>query len=146
MISKKYTYKEDPVSATEQVLYKLIATLMTIRKFQKISMPKLQVYLWGLKNDGNKQVLIQWKKSQKITGAPWMEENDVPQLITQCITNHYVRIETNKSGTVSYKLDYASTPVLQAVKGTDIERLITSDLDEIGKITDKALTNIEFDF
>lgn len=146
MISKIYTYRKNPVAANELILYRFLAAMITIRKFKKLSLPKLQVYLWGLKNDENKQTLIAWKKQQKITNAPWMIDDDVQQIITQSICNRYVKAEQNKSGSVSYTLDFAATTLLQEIKNSDIERYIMQDLDEIGNLTDKMLFNITFDF
>lgn len=146
MISKIYTYKESPVAANEMVLYRFLATMLTIRKFKAITLPKLQVYLWGLKSEDNKHKLMAWKRACKISNAPWLIDDDTPQILAQCICNHYVRVEQNKSGKVSYALDYPATQLLQEVGGSEIENYITSDLDEIGGITDKLLNNVVFDF
>lgn len=146
MINTIYTYKESPVSANEQVLYRFLATLLTIRRFKKITLSKLQVYLWGLKNEDNKQALVNWKKEERISNAPWLDDDDTAQIITQCICNHYVRVEQNKSGKVSYKLDYAATQLFREVGGSEIEKYITNDLDEIGGLTNKLLNNVVFDF
>lgn len=146
MISKIYTYKESPVAANEMVLYRFLAAMFTIRKFKTITLPKLQVYLWGLKSEENKHKLMSWKKECMITNAPWLFDDDTLQIITQCICNHYVKEEQNKSGKVSYVLDYASTQLFQEVGGSEIEDFITNDLDEIGGITDKLLNNVVFDF
>lgn len=146
MINKVYTYKESPVAANELILYRFLAAMLTIRKFKEITLPKLQVYLWGLKNEDNKNKLVSWKKECKITNAPWLIDDDTPQLITQCICNHYIKEEQNKSGKVTYVLDYASTQLFQKVSGSEIEGYITSDLDDIGSITDKLLNNTVFDF
>ncbi len=146
MISKIYTYKERPLSANELVLYRFLATMWTIRKFKAITMPKLQVYLWGLKSEENKQTLMAWKRKNRITNAPWLIDDDTPQIILQCICNHYVKVEQNKSGKVSYVLDHASAHLFHELSGSEIEGFINKDLDEIGKITDKLLNNIFFDF
>lgn len=146
MISKIYTYKESPVAANEMVLYRFLATMFTIRKFKKITLPKLQVYLWGLMSEENKQKLILWKKKSMITNAPWLIDDDTLQIITQCVCNHYVKENQNKSGTVYYVLDYASSLLFQEIGGSEIEDYITSDLDEIGGITDNLLNNVVFDF
>lgn len=146
MISKIYTYKESPVAANEMVLYRFLAAMYTIRKFKTMTLSKLQVYLWGLKSEENKHKLMSWKKERMITNAPLLIDDDTLQIITQCICNHYVKEEQNKSGKVSYVLDYASTQLFQEVSGSEIEDYIISDLDEIGGITDKLLNNVAFDF
>lgn len=146
MISKIYTYKEKPVSANELVLYRFLATMFTIRKFKKITLPKLQVYLWGLKSEENKHAVMKWKKEGRITNAPWLMDDDTPQLISQCICNHYVQMDLNKSGKVSYVLDYAATQIFQEMRGTEIEGYITSDLEDMGPLTDTMLASIVFDF
>lgn len=146
MISKVYTYKERPVAANEMVLYRFLAMMLTIRKFKAITLPKLQVYLWGLKSEDNKHTLMTWKKENKITNAPWFIDDDTHQIVTQCICNHYIKEEQNKSGKVAYVLDYASTQLFQEVQGSEIEDYITNDLDDIGGITDNLLNNIIFDF
>ena len=120
--------------------------MFTIRKFKKITLPKLQVYLWGLKSEENKHAVMKWKKEGKITNAPWLMDDDTPQLISQCICNHYVQMDLNKSGKVSYVLDYAATQIFQEMSGTEIEGYITSDLEDMGPLTDTMLASIVFDF
>ncbi len=146
MISKVYTYRESPAPANEMVLYRFLAAMMTIRRFKSISMPKLQVYLWGLRSIDNKQALLNWKKENRITNTPWLIDDDTPQILTQCICNHFVKAEQSQSGKVAYVLDYEATHFFQEVQGSEIESYIMSDLDEIGVLTDKLLNNMVFDF
>lgn len=57
MITKIFTPKPNPIWTTSTSLYKLVAIMLIVKKFKSISIPKLQVYTWGLQNDENKQML-----------------------------------------------------------------------------------------
>ena len=82
----------------------------------------------------------------KITEAPWILDNDIVQVVTQCLCNHYIKVEMNKSGKISYALDFESSDLLQAISDTDLVKEIKVELETIGGLTDKVLEHLEFDF
>lgn len=146
MIESVYTKHIYPISAGETALFKTLVVILTIQKFGEVTLPKLQMYLWSLKNEDNRKKLIALRKSKRITEAPWILENDVVQVVTQCLCNHLIKVEMNKSGKISYALDFESSEFLQAITDTDLVKDIRDELDGIGGLTDKLLEQLEFDF
>lgn len=146
MITKIFTPKPNPIWTTSTSLYKLVAIMLIVKKFKSISIPKLQVYTWGLQNDENKQMLKLWKLQNKLTEAPWLLEDDVIPIVSQCIYNHFLKIETNRSKKVSVVLDFSANIFFQEIKDVELVNELNSCLNEIDKLTDKMLENIEFDF
>jgi len=102
--------------------------------------------MWGLQYRENLQKLKMWKIQNKVTEAPWLLENDIIPIISQCISNHFLKIETNKSKKVTVALDSAANDFLQAINEVELVQELNDCLNEIGKLTDKMLENIEFDF
>lgn len=146
MIETVYTKHIYPTSAGETALFKTIVVMLVIQRFGVVTLPKLQMYLWSLKNEENRNKLIAFRKSKKITEAPWILENDIVQVVTQCLCNHYIKVEMNKSGKISYALDFESSNLLQAISDTDLVKEIKVELETIGGLTDKVLEHLEFDF
>ena len=48
MITKIFTPKENLIVTTSTPLYKLVAIILIVNKFNAVSVSKLQVYMWGL--------------------------------------------------------------------------------------------------
>lgn len=146
MIETIYTKHIYPTYAGETALFKTIVVMLVIQRFGVVTLPKLQMYLWSLKNEENRNKLIALRKSMKITEAPWILDNDLVQVVTQCLCNHYIKVEMNKSGKISYALDFESSDLLQAISDTDLVKEIKVELETIGGLTDKVLEHLEFDF
>lgn len=146
MIETIYTKHIFPTSAGETALFKTIVVILAIQRYGIVSLPKLQMYLWSLKNENNRNKLIMLRKCKRITEAPWILENDVVQVVTQCLLNHFIKIEMNKSGKISYVLDSESSEFLNAISDTDLVKDIRDELETIGGLTDKVLEQLEFAF
>lgn len=146
MITKIFTPKPSPIRTVSTSLYKIVAIMLIIKRFENLSIPKLQVYMWGLQYRENLQKLKMWKIQNKVTEAPWLLEDDIIPIISQCISNHFLKIETNKSKKVTVALDSAANDFLQAINEVELVQELNDCLNEIGKLTDKMLENIEFDF
>lgn len=146
MITKIFTPKPNPIRTISTSLYKLVAIMLIANKFDNLSIPKLQVYMWGLQYEENRQKLKTWKVQDRITEAPWLLEDDIIPIIFQCISNHFLKIETNNSKKVSIVLDFAANDFLQAIEGLELVDELNDYLNDIGKLTDKILEKIKFDF
>jgi hypothetical protein len=146
MITKIYTPKSVPIQSTSTSLYKLVAILLTVKKLKKITISKLQVYIWGMQYEENKNNLICWKEQHYITDTPWLIDNNIIAIISQCIANHYLTTETNKGGKVFIRLDCGATTFLNQIAGLELTKELDGYLSEIGNLTDIMLENIEFDF
>lgn len=74
MITKIFTPKENLIVTTSTPLYKLVAIILIVNKFNAVSVSKLQVYMWGLQNKENQKKLRIWKEQDRVTEVPWMLE------------------------------------------------------------------------
>lgn len=146
MIEKIFIAKSCPIYSTSTSIYKLVAILLILKKINRVTIGKLQIYLWGLENDTNRKQLKHWKNNSRITNAPYLMDEDIMPIISQCISNHFVKIETNKSGKTFFLLDCGATHFLNQILNLELTSELNSHLDEIGKITDTLLDNLEFDF
>ncbi|WP_277638471.1 hypothetical protein [Bacteroides graminisolvens] len=146
MIEKVFTAKSYPIYSSATSLYKLVAILLILKKMNKVTIGKLQVYLWGLENEVNLNQLKRWKVEKRITDAPWLTEEDFMPIVSQCISNHFVKVETNKSQKTSLLLDLGAETFLRQISDLELTAELNASLEEIGKITDTLLDNIEFDF
>lgn len=92
------------VLSTSTMQFKLAAIMLIVQYYEKISIPKLQVCLWGVQLDENLQMILVWKKDKKISNAPWIADEDIIPLVMQCVNNHLLKLETKKDK-VSVVLD-----------------------------------------
>lgn len=146
MITKIFTPKENLIVTTSTPLYKLVAIILIVNKFNAISVSKLQVYMWGLQNKENQKKLKIWKEQDRVTEVPWVLEDDIMPIISQCIDNHFLKLETNKSKKVVVSLGLNANHFLQEIEKLELVNELNNSLTYIGKLTDKMLENIEFDF
>ncbi len=145
MIQRVYTSKASVVMATLTMQFKLVAIMLIVQYYKKITMPKLQVCLWGVQFDENLQMILAWKKEKRISNAPWMADEDITPLVMQCVSNHLLKLEI-KNYKVSVVLDINANNFISEITNTDISIKIDADLKQMGKLPDTLLKNIEFDF
>lgn len=145
MIQRVYTSKASVVMATLTMQFKLVAIMLIVQYYKKITMSKLQVCLWGVQFDENLQMILAWKKEKRISNAPWMADEDITPLVMQCVSNHLLKLEI-KNYKVSVVLDINANNFISEITNTDISIKIDADLKQMGKLPDTLLKNIEFDF
>lgn len=146
MITKIFTPKENLIVTTSTPLYKLVAIILIVNKFNAISVSKLQVYMWGLQNKENQEKLRIWKEQNRVTEVPWGLEDDIMPIISQCIDNNFLKLETNKSKKVVVSLGLNANHFIQEIKKLELVNELNNSLTYIGKLSDNMLENIEFDF
>lgn len=86
MIVRKYTDIENPVDTAYTQQFKILAIMLIVADYKKISITKLQTCLWGVQSEENLLDMITWKKSQKVSNAPLVFGEDITPLIMQCIS------------------------------------------------------------
>lgn len=145
MINRIYTQKSRAVQSTSTCLFKLVAIMLIVEKYRKISISKLQVCLWGIQSKDNLEMISIWKKEQKITNAPWIVDNDITPLIMQCICNKLLKTEI-KASKVSVMFDVKADRFINDLRNIDFCQSITEALNNMGNITDSLINNVEFDF
>lgn len=145
MIQRVYTPRASVVLSTSTMQFKLVAIMLIVQYYKKISIPKLQVCLWGVQFDENLQMILAWKKEKRISNAPWMADEDITPLVMQCVSNHLLKLEI-KNYKVSVVLDINANNFISEITNTDISIKIDADLKQMGKLPDTLLKNIEFDF
>lgn len=145
MINRIYTQKSRAVQSTSTCLFKLVAIMLIVKKYRKISISKLQVCLWGIQSKDNLEMISIWKKEEKITNAPWIVDNDITPLIMQCICNKLLKTET-KASKVSVMFDVKADRFINDLRNIDFCQSITEALNNMGNITDSLINNVEFDF
>lgn len=133
------------VSSVSTDLFKLIAVILIVKEFTKISLTKLQIYIWGVQDEDNAKALRHWREEGRITNAPWVAEDDIAPIVMTCIANNLLRSERN-SNKVSVMLDYKADGFISRVKDLELSREIIDSLKSIGNLTDKQVNNLEFDF
>lgn len=146
MIVRKYTDIEDPVDTAYTQQFKILAIMLIVADYKKISITKLQTCLWGVQSEENLLDMITWKKSHKVSNAPLVFGEDITPLIMQCISNKLLKTETNKTKKVYLLLDIKAPDFMEKVKKLDLSKEITSRLKRMGKVTEKQLENLQFDF
>lgn len=145
MIKRVYTSKRMAILATSTPQFKLIAILLIVKQFKKISLLKLQLYLWGLQQEENLQTILDWKVNKRITNVQWLDDETVTPLVFQCLANHLLAMKAkNKKGML--ELAWKSDEFLSQVDNLDIIEEINLVIEKIGKVTDTLLKNIEFNF
>ena len=133
------------VLSTSTMQFKLAAIMLIVQYYEKISIPKLQVCLWGVQLDENLQMILVWKKNKKISNAPWIADEDITPLVMQCVSNHLLKLETKKDK-VNVVLDVNANNFISEISNIEIGQEINDDLQQMGKLSDTLLKNIEFDF
>lgn len=146
MIVRKYTDIENPVDAAYTQQFKILAIMLIVADYKKISITKLQTCLWGVQTEENLLDMISWKKSHKVSNAPLVFGEDITPLIMQCISNKLLKTETNKTKKVYLLLDIKAHDFMEKVKNLDLSKEITSRLKRMGKVTEIQLENLQFDF
>ncbi|CDE86435.1 unknown [Prevotella sp. CAG:891] len=119
--------------------------MLIVQYYKKISIPKLQVCLWGVQLDENLQMIQVWKKYKRISNAPWIADEDITPLVMQCVSNHLLKLETKKDK-VNVVLDVNANNFISEISNIEIGQEINDDLQQMGKLSDTLLKNIEFDF
>lgn len=145
MIQRVYTPRASVVLATSTMQFKLVAIMLIVQYYKKISIPKLQVCLWGVQLDENLQMIQVWKKDKRISNAPWIADEDITPLVMQCVSNHLLKLET-KNDKVNVVLDVNANNFISEISNIEIGQEINDDLQQMGKLSDTLLKNIEFDF
>ena len=133
------------VLSTSTMQFKLAAIMLIVQYYEKISIPKLQVCLWGVQLDENLQMMQVWKKDKRISNAPWIADEDITPLVMQCVSNHLLKLETKKDK-VNVVLDVNANNFISEISNIEIGQEINDDLQQMGKLSDTLLKNIEFDF
>lgn len=105
----------------------------------------MQVCLWGVQLDENLQMIQVWKKDKRISNAPWIADEDITPLVMQCVSNHLLKLETKKDK-VNVVLDVNANNFISEISNIEIGQEINDDLQQMGKLSDTLLKNIEFDF
>lgn len=145
MIQRVYTPRASDVLSTSTMQFKLVAIMLIVQYYKKISIPKLQVCLWGVQLDENLQMIQVWKKDKRISNAPWIADEDITPLVMQCVSNHLLKLETKKDK-VNVVLDINANNFISEISNIEIGQEINDDLQQMGKLSDTLLKNIEFDF
>lgn len=145
MIQRVYTPRTSVVLSTSTMQFKLVAIMLIVQYYKKISIPKLQVCLWGVQLDENLQMIQVWKKDKRISNAPWIADEDITPLVMQCVSNHLLKLETKKDK-VNVVLDVNANNFISEISNIEISQEINDDLQQMGKLSDTLLKNIEFDF
>lgn len=145
MIQRVYTPRASDVLSTSTMQFKLVAIMLIVQYYKKISIPKLQVCLWGVQLDENLQMIQVWKKDKRISNAPWIADEDITPLVMQCVSNHLLKLETKKDK-VNVVLDVNANNFISEISNIEIGQEINDDLQQMGKLSDTLLKNIEFDF
>lgn len=120
MIKKIYTNKPGLISSSTTSLFLLMAVLLTVRKYSKISLWLLQIYVWGLLNDDNRLQVIRWRKSNSISTVPWLDNINQQSVITQCLSNNLLKLETTKNGKINVVLGASAHIILADVDDLDL--------------------------
>ena len=144
-IRRVYTPKASVVLSTSTMQFKLAAIMLIVQYYKKISIPKLQVCLWGVQLNENLQMIQVWKKDKRISNAPWIADEDITPLVMQCVNNNLLKLETKKDK-VSVVLDVNADNFISEISNIEIGQEINDDLKQMGKLSDTLLKNIEFDF
>lgn len=145
MIQRVYTPRTSVVLSTSTMQFKLVAIMLIVQYYKKISIPKLQVCLWGVQLDENFQMIQVWKKDKRISNAPWIADEDITPLVMQCVSNHLLKLETKKDK-VNVVLDVNANNFISEISNIEIGQEINDALQQMGKLSDTLLKNIEFDF
>ena len=90
MIQRVYTPRASVVLSTSTMQFKLVAIMLIVQYYKKISIPKLQVCLWGVQLDKNLQMIQVWKKDKRFSNAPWIADEDITPLVMQCFLKGYL--------------------------------------------------------
>lgn len=146
MIEKIYTNKPGLISSSTTSLFLLMAVLLTVRKYSKISLWLLQIYVWGLLNDDNRLQVIRWRKSNSISTVPWLDNINQQSVITQCLSNNLLKLETTKNGKINVVLGASAHIILADVDDLDLTIEINHNLESMGRLNDTMIGNLQLDF
>lgn len=146
MIEKVYTDKFEVLNSTSSPLFLVLAILLTLEKHKKVSYVLLQIYVWGLQNDYNRNQLVRWRISQQIHKTPWLCDLSISSVISQCISSNILTTEITKQGKTSIVLGAHAYSFLAELKNLDIAKEIDANLNSIGRLTETMLNNYCFDF
>lgn len=146
MIEKIYTNKPGLTNSSTTSLFLLMAVLLTVRKYSKISLWLLQIYVWGLLNDDNRLQVIRWRKSNSISTVPWLDNINQQSVITQCLSNNLLKLETTKNGKINVVLGSSAHIILADVDDLDLTIEINHNLESMGRLNDTMIGNLQLDF
>lgn len=146
MIEKIYTNKPGAINSSSTSLFLLMAVLLTVQKYSKISLCLLQIYVWGLLNDDNRLQVIRWRTSNNISTTPWLDNINQQSVITQCLSNNLLKLETTKNGKINIELGASARIILADVDDLDLTREIKYNLASMGRLTDTMIGNLQLDF
>jgi len=146
MIEKIYTNKPDVINSSSTSLFLLMAVLLTVQKYSKISLWLLQIYVWGLLNDDNRLQVIRWRTSNNISTTPWLDNINQQSVITQCLSNNLLKLETTKNGKINIELGASAYIILADVDKLDLTIEIKYNLASMGRLTDTMIDNLQLDF
>lgn len=146
MIEKISTYKPNALGTTYTTLFLMTAILLTVQKFKKVSLLLLQIYIWGLQNEDNRNRVVSWRSTNRITATPWLDDNNVSAVIAQCIANKLLETEERKSGTPNLLLGPQAHIILSNIRKLELTEEINYNLKTMGRLTETMVGKICLDF
>lgn len=146
MIEKISTYKPNALGTTYTTLFLMTAILLTVQKFKKVSLLLLQIYVWGLQNDDNRNRVTNWRETNKIASTPWLDDDNASAVIAQCIANNLLAAEEKKSGAPNLLLGPQAYIVLSNIRELDLTEEINNNLTTMGRLTETMVGKICLDF
>lgn len=137
-------------TATPSVLnpvYKMMVILILLEKSHSekgVKISRIQVYLWGMSGNKNKQTLSDYKTNGYVGELPITPDSQLRIIMADI--EHKGLIEAVKDGkySVRYKLTLQGKLVLRKLKGTKIYQEIEEGLDKIGYLPDTKTDIINY--
>lgn len=136
--------------ATPSVLnpiYKMMVVLLVLlnnesQKGAKIG--RIQIYLWGMSGNQNKQVLLNYRESGNISEMPITPDPQLRIILADAEQRGWIEQVVDGKTYSRYMITLQGRTMLYNLRNLNIYKEIENGLSEIGKIPDTKIDNINY--
>ncbi|RZK26832.1 MAG: hypothetical protein EOO43_01600 [Flavobacterium sp.] len=145
MIEVSLNNKPIPVPIKFQPIYKVIL-LLAILKYGTIkpynaTFLKLHLYMWGLRDDSNLQILLDIKNKRRNSITPWIFELALEKTVTLGIINKLCKREI-KSGELQICLEQKGLDLLEKIQELKIFETDINKIKSVGIIPQARILTV----
>jgi len=137
-------------TATPSVLnpvYKLMVILALLQNSSSnkgVKLSRIQVYLWGMSGEKNRQMLASYRINGCVGDLPITPDNQLRIIIADAEQKGLIMAEKDGVSYLRYKLTPQGKNILRQLSVTSLYKEIENGLKEIGHLPDMKTDNINY--
>lgn len=136
--------------ATPSVLnpiYKTLVVLLVLmnnKSDKGVKIGRIQISLWGMSSNRNKQILLDYKKHGTISSIPITPDNQLRIILANAEQRGWIEQVADGVSYSRYIITLQGLSLLRSLRKFDLYKEIEEGLSEIAKIPDNKIDNINY--